>query len=123
MSNKTKEIVSKRLLNSVLGIKNIFGEIKLQGNNIHYRYRYMCGTITNKSEDINIFQLANKCKKKAKSLHYYLNSDLSSCEVWKDLKEVYISEEYLKDEFAEPKSIFKSFEWILDNEKKLKESA
>lgn len=117
--------ISKRLLKTVLGIGSIFGEIKLKNNMVHYRYRYRAGgSITNASSSINICELAIKSKRKAKDMHYYFNSDISSCEVWKDLKEVFKSSQDLKDELGEPKAIFECFEWVLNeeiNKKALKE--
>ena len=111
----SKELMSEELMSEVLKLNITY--IERCNNSIIYKI-----SVYDREEEVNIYELAHKCKEWAYSKHgYLLNSRrtfktkylLGYCEVVKDC-EFYYSE-YSN---TEVEAIFKACQWILDNKDK-----
>jgi hypothetical protein len=121
----SKELLSEVLFNSRVEIKD-FGQTRY--NNINYSM--FCsinerdGTHFNEGiegnyyvekkmlyDDINIYELAHKCKEWAYSIGYVLNSNSKS---YCDVCDTGFITGF--EATTEPDAIFKACQWILDNE-------
>lgn len=109
-------MISRELLSEVLGTKTIQMNPILENNNmVGYLVYGSQDTITqirSNHKQINIYELAHKCKEWALKKGYILHSSLSTFTVMD--KQDGIS--YYGNGFDnEPEAIFKACQWILDN--------
>jgi len=115
INNQTK--LSKQLLSQVLNIqeaRNIKTEIK--DNLVHFTYLHMnCGHLTEIVKEINIYELAHKCKvwanhKKGISIKSFINGHISIADIYgleiRDKR--FVAQ-------TESKAVLDACEWILEN--------
>ena len=116
-------MISIKLLSEVLGKKVIRYDNELQI--LFYRDEYDSMVWA----ELNIYELAHKCKEWAwRNYHYTLSSEYAdneySCSAtltWHDFKNYPCTiEEYPIVSDTEPEAIFKACQWILDNKRKMK---
>ena len=111
------KLPSKELLSEVLGLKTNLVEIDEARNNVFY-YCNKFGRITG---EINIYELAHKCKEWALSKNYEIESSLF---VDGNKKRIGYSQVLRKESpmlqktaDTEPKATFKACEWIMEQTK------
>lgn len=112
-------MISKKLLSEVL-CKNII-RVELEHPN-HIGFKEMCDTSFGELDQINIYELAHKCKEWAyrkgyalESMPFGLSEAKARCEIWTNLGDTQIADT-ITDTFeadTEPEAIFKACEWIL----------
>ena len=119
--------ISKKLVESVLGYKNITS-IRVVGNNICTIRKNDDSVLRETHNTINIYELAYKCKEWAVNLRPNKHA-LSSYPRWGDIRNYkktngsyYICQHLVSgaqfEAETEPESIFKACEWLLNNERK-----
>lgn len=118
-----EQIISKELLGEVLGIKTIMMNPILEpGNKVGYLVYGSQNTlqeVKNNHKQINIYELAHKCKEWAKSKEFIIHSsptqkiEYTAIAQHFNLNKFY----YGQNQFyalSEPEAIFKACQWILD---------
>ena len=115
--------ISKKLVESVLGYKNITS-IRVVGNNICTIRKNDDSVLRENHDKINIYELAHKCKEWAVNLSPNKHA-LSSYPRWGDIRNYkktngsyYICQHLVSgvqfEAETEPEAIFKACEWILE---------
>lgn len=120
-------MISKELLSVVLDIP--LQHIRYNGTTNHYKifkenlFKWNSGDYGRWSNlEINIYELAHKCKVWALSKGYIINSGATTSNDWSSTIYKVIKENpYIKElshtwEQSEPEAIFKACQWILDKE-------
>lgn len=117
----SKELLSKVLDNEVPYQVKVH-KIIIKNNSLNYFYnsKDSGGGLFEANEYINIYELAYKCKERALSKNYILQSsieiDCGYCEIsyiiLNQVKKVLITAE------SEPEAIFKACQWILTKDSK-----
>lgn len=109
-------MISKELLSEVLKLKGI-SEIRISDNHIIFRY---VDITHDRTFQINIYELAHKCKEWAFSKNYIISSELHShsarVAIYDDDGLVLVNNN--NDciiESTEPEAIFQACQYILDN--------
>lgn len=118
-----KQIISKELLGEVLGIKTIMMNTILEpGNKVGYLVYSSQNTsqeVKNNHKQINIYELAHKCKEWAKSKEFIIHSsptqkiEYTAIVQSFDFNKFY----YGQNQFyalSEYEAIFEACQWILD---------
>jgi hypothetical protein len=113
------EIISKELLSEVLGIE--ITRIKVKGNILEYNHDFTgyC------EDDINIHELAHKCKEWAWGFRNEFRFNLNPAISGEENSKVYIVQLFSSKHTrklihgvqadTEPEAIFKACQWILEN--------
>ena len=108
--------ISKELLSEVLKLDAKPYNIDTKGRTLYYSVyedRYECDILDN---EINIYELAHKCKEFALSIGYELRSWDKRCEIIELSRKYYIDVPTAKAD-TELEVIFKACEWLLENKK------
>lgn len=127
----SKELMSEELMSEVLKLNITY--IERYNNSIIYKI-----SVYDREEEVNIYELAYKCKEWAfyaykisvssfKSGSFYLrefNQIKDNSEYWVELDtasidcEINIDDSGIFKSCSEPEAIFKACQWILDNKQK-----
>ena len=107
-------MISKELLSEVLKLNITY--IERCNNSIIYKI-----SVYDREEEVNIYELAYKCKEWALENGYVINSGATTSNDWcSTIYKVIKENPYIKElshtwEQTEVESIFKACQWILDN--------
>lgn len=126
LTHRKQSIISKELLSAALGIRTIVMDPILEPMNkigyLVYGSQNTIQEVRNNHKQINIYELAHKCKEWAKSKEFIIHSsptqkiEYTAIAQHFDLNKFY----YGQNQFyalSEPEAIFKAAQWILDNVK------
>ena len=111
-------MISKELLSEVLKLDAKPYNIDTKGRTLYYSVyedRYECDILDN---EINIYELAHKCKEWALKSSYQLHSAMrnGNLPIVVLIDEQDVLRHYFKAD-TEPEVIFKACQWILENKK------
>ena len=113
-------MISKELLSSVLGLTVVKG-LELEGTVLWYNGIV---NINNqppyaKELNINIYELAHKCKEWALKHHYKVISKPDNVPgLWEAYVNLSLTSKHGEVADTEPEAIFKACQWILDKDRK-----
>ena len=127
LTHRKQSIISKELLSAALGIRTIVMDPILEPMNkigyLVYGSQNTIQEVRNNHKQINIYELAHKCKELAYSQGYIISSGLTPVlGVNKDgWAEVFSSSTPLEGklntfkQLSEPEAVFKAAQWVLNN--------
>ena len=111
-------MISKELLKNVLYGENI-DNISIISNDITFEYsHYVNGVFQyRRKTDINIYELAHKCKEWALKHHYKVISKPDNVPgLWEAYVNLSLTSKHGEVADTEPEAIFKACQWILTKE-------